>query len=86
MNIAIIPARGGSKRIPRKNIKIFSGKPMISYAINIAVSEQDRNEFTNMLYNALNIDIYANPELTLSNYMNRKKANWLLDNIDEYFY
>ncbi|MGV3611840.1 MAG: pseudaminic acid cytidylyltransferase [Fluviicola sp.] len=31
--IAIIPARGGSKRIPRKNIKDFLGKPMISYAI-----------------------------------------------------
>ena len=60
--------------------------PYISYAENIAVLEQDRNEFTNMLYKALNIDIYANPELTLSNHMNRKKANWLLDNIDEYFY
>ncbi len=33
MNIAIIPARGGSKRIPRKNIKLFDGKPMIAYAI-----------------------------------------------------
>ena len=60
--------------------------PYISYAENIAVSEQDKNEFTNMLYKALNIDIYANPELTLSNYINRKKANWLLDNIEEYFY
>ena len=36
MNIAVIPARGGSKRIPRKNIKLFSGKPMISYAIEAA--------------------------------------------------
>ena len=36
MNIAIIPARGGSKRIPRKNIKYFSGKPMIQYAIEAA--------------------------------------------------
>lgn len=35
-NIAIITARGGSKRIPRKNIKNFMGKPMISYAINAA--------------------------------------------------
>ena len=34
MNIAIIPARGGSKRIPRKNIKEFCGKPMIAYAIS----------------------------------------------------
>ena len=32
--IAIITARGGSKRIPQKNIKIFFGKPIISYAIN----------------------------------------------------
>ena len=36
MNIAIIPARGGSKRIPKKNIKTFAGKPMISYAIECA--------------------------------------------------
>ena len=36
MNIAVIPARGGSKRIPRKNIKEFHGKPMISYAITAA--------------------------------------------------
>jgi len=33
MNIAIIPARGGSKRIPRKNIKPFHGKPMIAWSI-----------------------------------------------------
>jgi pseudaminic acid cytidylyltransferase len=33
MKIAIIPARGGSKRIPRKNIKAFCGKPMIAWAI-----------------------------------------------------
>ena len=33
MNIAIIPARGGSKRIPCKNIKMFAGKPMIAHAI-----------------------------------------------------
>ena len=36
MKIAVIPARGGSKRIPRKNIKIFNGKPMIAWAIQIA--------------------------------------------------
>lgn len=35
--IAIIPARGGSKRIPRKNIKPFLGKPIISYSINTAL-------------------------------------------------
>lgn len=36
MSIAVIPARGGSKRIPRKNIKAFAGKPMIAYAIEAA--------------------------------------------------
>jgi pseudaminic acid cytidylyltransferase len=34
--LAIIPARGGSKRIPRKNVKSFLGKPIISYAIETA--------------------------------------------------
>ena len=38
MNIAIIPARGGSKRIPKKNILDFLGKPLISYALD-AVKE-----------------------------------------------
>ncbi|MBC5832146.1 pseudaminic acid cytidylyltransferase [Vibrio metschnikovii] len=37
MNIAIIPARGGSKRIPRKNIKLFFGKPIIAYSIETAM-------------------------------------------------
>jgi len=37
MNIAIIPARGGSKRIPRKNIQLFAGKPIIAYSIRAAV-------------------------------------------------
>lgn len=37
MNIAIIPARGGSKRIPRKNIKLFCGKPMIAWSIEAAL-------------------------------------------------
>ena len=36
MNLCIIPARGGSKRIPRKNIKLFCGKPLIAYSIETA--------------------------------------------------
>jgi len=36
MKIAVIPARGGSKRIPRKNIKKFCGKPMIAWSIEVA--------------------------------------------------
>lgn len=36
MIIAVIPARGGSKRIPRKNIRLFAGKPMIGHSIEAA--------------------------------------------------
>ncbi|MEA3491333.1 MAG: pseudaminic acid cytidylyltransferase [Campylobacterota bacterium] len=36
--VAIIPARGGSKRIPRKNIKDFFGKPLIAYSIEVALA------------------------------------------------
>ena len=36
MNVAVIPARGGSKRIPGKNIKEFAGKPIITYSIEAA--------------------------------------------------
>ena len=40
MVVAIIPARGGSKRIPRKNIKNFCGKPMIAYSIEAAIQSK----------------------------------------------
>ncbi len=36
MNLCVIPARGGSKRIPKKNIKNFYGKPLIAYSIETA--------------------------------------------------
>lgn len=38
MKAAIIPARGGSKRIPRKNIKSFCGKPIIAWSIEAAIA------------------------------------------------
>jgi CMP-N-acetylneuraminic acid synthetase len=34
--ICVIPSRGGSRRIPRKNIKLFHGKPIIAYSIELA--------------------------------------------------
>ncbi|ACX88775.1 pseudaminic acid cytidylyltransferase [Pectobacterium parmentieri] len=40
MKVAIIPARGGSKRIPRKNIKPFCGKPMIAWSIEQAKASE----------------------------------------------
>ena len=50
MKVAIIPARGGSKRIPRKNIKEFYGKPMIAWSIIAA-------------QNSMVFDIFANRRL-----------------------
>ena len=44
--LAIIPARGGSKRIPRKNIKPFLGKPIIAYAIDAALQSGCFDEVT----------------------------------------
>jgi len=44
MNIAVIPARGGSQRIPRKNIKLFHGLPIIAYAIKAALASDDIHE------------------------------------------
>jgi len=40
VKLCIIPARGSSKRIPRKNIKMFNGKPMIAYSIDTALKSK----------------------------------------------
>ena len=40
MRLCVIPARGGSKRIPRKNIRNFSGKPMIAWSIDAAIKSE----------------------------------------------
>lgn len=40
MRLAVIPARGGSKRIPRKNIKLFDGLPMIAWSIRAAIDSR----------------------------------------------
>ena len=55
-NLAIIPARGGSKRIPRKNVKDFLGKPIIAYSIEAALNSglynflRTQNIFTQIHY------------------------------------
>ena len=56
MNLCVIPARGGSKRIPRKNIKDFHGKPMIAYAIEAAKSS---NLFSKIIVSTDDIEIAA---------------------------
>ncbi|GAX87594.1 N-acylneuraminate cytidylyltransferase [Lebetimonas natsushimae] len=54
MNLCIIPARGGSKRIPKKNIKIFCGEPLISYSIKKA---KDSNLFEKIVVSTDNKEI-----------------------------
>lgn len=43
MNLAVILARGGSKRIPRKNIRLFAGRPIIEYSIEAALNADSIN-------------------------------------------
>ena len=40
MNICVIPARGGSQRIPRKNIRAFNGRPILAHSIEAAVASE----------------------------------------------
>ncbi len=44
MNLILIPARGGSKRIPKKNIKLFNGKPIIEWSIEQALKTTSFNK------------------------------------------
>lgn len=44
LKLAVIPARGGSKRIPQKNIKQFCGKPILAYSIEAAIRSELFNE------------------------------------------
>ena len=42
--VCIIPARGGSKRIPKKNIRLLAGKPLIAYSIEAALKSKYINK------------------------------------------
>lgn len=53
-SIAIIPARGGSKRIPKKNINLFLGKPIIAYSIQAAI---DSNLFDEIMVSTDSLEI-----------------------------
>ena len=55
-SVAIITARGGSKRIPRKNIKSFLGKPIIAYSIQSAL---DSNVFDEVMVSTDDLEIKA---------------------------
>ncbi len=71
--IAVIPARGGSKRIPRKNVKLFWGKPIICYVIeellssdlfeNVIVSTDDKEIAETALRAGADIPFFREPQL-----------------------
>ena len=78
-----------AKKFYDKALKASLGQdltPYISFAENVCILQQDKNSFTNNLYKALSLDINKNPNLRLANYLNKRRAEWLLDNIDELFY
>lgn len=76
-NIAIIPARGGSKRLPGKNYKLLGEKPLISHSIEAALKSNsitkilvssDSEEILNIARNYKNVDIHErNKELSSDN-------------------
>lgn len=90
-SIAIIPARGGSKRIPRKNIKIFCGKPIIAYSIEAAlksnifdevmVSTDDKEIAEIALSYGAKVPFFRSPEMSSDTAMT---VPVLLEVFDEY--
>ena len=86
-------AKGDKVEIAReyfdKAIKASNGldlSPYVTFAESVSIPMQNRNEFTNLIYKALNLDTKTDPDLRLTNHIARKRAEWLLDNIDEFFY
>jgi predicted anti-sigma-YlaC factor YlaD len=59
--------------------------PLVAYAESVAVTVQDRKEFTSLLERALTVDPDAHPEVRLSNLLAHRRARWLLARADELF-
>ncbi len=69
-------------------VKLSGGSrlgPYISLASAVCIPEQNRTEFENLLDSALAIDVDKYPDNRLVNTISRQKAQWMLDNIDNYF-
>lgn len=98
MKVAIIPARGGSKRIPKKNIKLFLGKPIIAYSIEIAKKSElfdriivstDSNEISDVAQNYGAEVPFIRPVKLSDDYTGtddviEHSLNWLVENGDSY--
>jgi len=93
-SVAIIPARGGSKRIPRKNIKDFYGKPLIAYSIETAlktnlfervvVSTDDKQIAS--ISESYGAEVQMRPEKLSDDYTGTfEVTEYVLNNLDEKF-
>ena len=78
-----------SKKLFSYALKVSKGNdlgPYVTYAESVSKLDQNREEFIHLLNEALNIDIKANKDLVLTNIISKNRAEWLLENIDEFFY
>jgi predicted anti-sigma-YlaC factor YlaD len=69
-------------------LRIADGRltgPYLAYAESILIAEQDVDEFTRMMEQVLAIDVDAYPPGRLLNTLNQRKAEWYLNNIEEFF-
>ena len=60
--------------------------PYVTYAESVSKARQNKNEFIDLLNQALKIGISSDKDFRLTNTISRNRAEWLLENIDEFFY
>ncbi len=60
--------------------------PYISFAENISIKEQNKEEFIRLTNYVLDMDINQNPDLRLSNIISQERARWLQSKVEDYFY
>lgn len=63
----------------------LSAEPFVTAAEALAVPAQDHKEFESLLKRALSIDVNAKPEWRLANILSQRRAQWLLEHIDDFF-
>ena len=78
-----------SKHLFESAVKASNGKdmtPYITFAESVSKTRQNRDEFVYLLNEALKINTKSAKQFQLTNTINKNRAEWLLDNIDEFFY
>lgn len=93
ISLESLPATmGGSEERARRHfaraVELGGGAkagPYVSLASSVALSNQERGEFVELLETALAIDVDAEPSLRLVNVLAQRRASWLLDQVDDLF-